>query len=75
MKREKQICAPCSMSYFGTVRSLLQSVDSHVFCGDLTVGLPSAVGSGASMRAQGRGALSALCRLHQCVGVENDSEA
>ena len=43
------------MSYFGTVGSLLQSVDSRGLWGDLTVGLPSALGSGARRRAQGRG--------------------
>ena len=43
------------MSYFGTVSSLLQSVDSHGLWGGLTVGLPSALGSGARRRAQGRG--------------------
>ena len=43
------------MSYFGTVSSLLQSVDSRGLWGDLTVGLPSALGSGARRRAQGRG--------------------
>ena len=43
------------MSYFGTVSSLLQSVDSHGLWGGLTVGLPSALGSGARKRAQGRG--------------------
>ena len=46
--------APC-MPYFGTVSSLLQSVDSHGLWGGLTVGLPSALGSGARRRAQGRG--------------------
>ena len=46
--------APC-MSYFGTVSSLLQSVDSHDLWGGFTVGLPSALGSGARRRAQGRG--------------------
>ena len=46
--------APC-MSYFGTVSSLLQSVDSHGLWGGLTVGLPNALGSGARRRAQGRG--------------------
>ena len=43
------------MSYVGTVSSLLQSVDSHGLWGGLTVGLPSAPGSGARRRAQGRG--------------------
>ena len=43
------------MSYFGTVSSSLQSVDSHGLWGGLTVGLPSALGSGARRRAQGRG--------------------
>ena len=74
MKRETKYGAPC-MPYIGTVRSLLRSVDSHGFRGGLTAGLPSALGSGAPRRAQGRGTLSALCRPHQCVGVENDSEA
>ena len=71
------------MSYFCTVSSLLQSVDSRGLWGDLTVGLPNALGSGARRRAQGRGSskieprytVSALCRPHQCVGVGNDSEA
>ena len=43
------------MSYFGTASSLLQSVDSRGLWGDLTVGLPNAIGSGARRRAQGRG--------------------
>ena len=44
------------MSYFiGTVSSLLQSVDSRGLWGDLTVSLPSALGSRARRRAQGRG--------------------
>ena len=54
MKRKKISGAQC-MSYFGTVSSLLQSVDSHGLWGGLTVGLPSALGSGARRRAQGRG--------------------
>ena len=49
------------MSYFGTVSSLLQSVDSHGLWGGLTVGLPSALGSGARRRAQGRGRTSLRC--------------
>ena len=44
------------MSYFiGTVSSLLESVDSRGLRGDLTIGLPSALGSGARRGAQGRG--------------------
>ena len=43
------------MSYFDTVSSLLQSVDSHGLWGGLTVSLPSALGGGARRRAQGRG--------------------
>ena len=43
------------MYYFGIVSSLLQSVDSRGLWGDLTVGLPSALGSGVRRRAQGRG--------------------
>ena len=54
MKHKKISGAPC-MSYFGTVSSLLQSIDSRGLWGDLTVGLPSALGSGARRRAQGRG--------------------
>ena len=71
------------MSYFGTVSSLLQSVDSRGLWGDLTVGLPSALGSGARRRAQGRGSSdrtslrcppsAALTSVY--VGVGNDSEA
>ena len=68
------------MSYFGTVSSLLQSVDSrHGLWGGLTVGLPSALGSGARRRAQGRGSNEIepryAVRPHQCVGVGNDSGA
>ena len=68
------------MSYFGTVSSLLQSVDSRGFWGDLTVDLPSALGSGAGRKVEVRArsnlvTLSALCRPHQCVDVGNDSEA
>ena len=71
------------MSYFfGTLSSLLQSVDSRGLWGDLTVGLPSALGSGARRRAQGRGLSEIEPRYavrplppHQCVGVGNDSEA
>ena len=36
------------MPYFGTVSSLLQSVDSHVLWGGLTDGLPSTLGSARS---------------------------
>ena len=54
MKRKTKSGAPC-MPYFGTGRSLLQSVDTHGLWGGLTVGLPSALGSGAPRRAQGRG--------------------
>ena len=43
------------MPYFGTVSSLLQSVDSHGLWGSLTIGLPSVLGSGAPRRAQGQG--------------------
>ena len=62
------------MPYFDPVSSLLQSVDSHGLWGGLTVGLPSALGSGARRRVQGRG-LSEIepryaVRPHQCVGVE-----
>ena len=78
---QKKSGAPC-MPYFGTVSSLLQSVDSHGLWGGLTVGLPSALGSGdgggrkVEVRARSNLiTLSALCRHHQCVGVENDSEA
>ena len=69
------------MSYFRTVKSLLQSVDSRGLWGDLTVGLPSALGSGARRRAQGRGSCEIKSRYavrplppHQSVGVRNDSE-
>ena len=54
VKRKESSGAPC-MPCFGTVSSLLQSVDSHGLWGGLTVGLPSALGSGAPRRAQGRG--------------------
>ena len=47
MKRKKQSGAPC-MPYFGTVSSLLQSVDSHGLWGGLTDGLPSTLGSARS---------------------------
>ena len=40
VKRKKKNGASC-MPYFGTVSSLLQSVDSHGLSGGLTVGLPS----------------------------------
>ena len=70
------------MPYFGTVSSLLQSVDSHGLWGGLTVGLPSALGSGLGggrkVEGQARSnvvTLSALCRPHRFVGVEIDSEA
>ena len=36
------------MPYFGTVSSLLQSVDSHGLWGGLTDGLPSTLGSARS---------------------------
>ena len=54
MIRKKKYDAPC-IPYYGTVSSLLQSVDSHGLWGGLTIGLPSALGSGAPRRAQGRG--------------------
>ena len=54
------------MPYFGTVSSLLQSVDSHGLWGGLADGLPSTLGSARSSYA---------VRPHQCVGVGNDSEA
>ena len=47
MKLKKKSGAPC-MPYFGTVSSLLQSVDSHVLWGGLTDGLPSTLGSARS---------------------------
>ena len=40
VKLKKKSGAPC-MPYFGTVSSLLQSVDSHVLWGGSTDGLPS----------------------------------
>ena len=49
MKRKKKSGAPC-MPYFGTVSSLLQSVDSHGVWGGLTDGLPSTLGSARSER-------------------------
>ena len=67
------------MSYFGTVSSLLQSVDSHGLWEGLTIGLP--LGSGARRRAQGRGSseiepsyavrplpLSPVCRCWKSLG-------
>ena len=54
------------MSYFGTVSSLLQSVDSRGLWGDLTVGLPSALDSGARRRAQGRGSSEIEPRYAVC---------
>ena len=70
------------MSYFGTVISLFQSVDSRRLWRDLTVGLPSALvaelGGGCKVEVRARSnlvTLSALCRPHQCVDVGNDSEA
>ena len=54
MIRKKKTGAPC-MSYFGTISTLLQPVDSHSLWEGLTVGLPIALGSGAPRRAQGRG--------------------
>ena len=67
------------MSYFGTVSSLLQSVDSHGLWRGLTVGLPGAeLGGGRKVEVRARSnlvMLSALCRPHQCVGVGNYSEA
>ena len=47
MKRKNTFGVPC-MPYFGTVNSLLQFVDSHVFLGGLTDGLPSTLGSARS---------------------------
>ena len=68
-----------ALLYFGTVSSLLQSVDSHGLWRGLTVGLPSALGGGARRRAQERGSSEIkprkAVRPHQCVGVEIDSEA
>ena len=58
MKRKKYLVLRlCPTRYFGTVpvSSLLQAVDSRGLWGDLTVGLPNALGSGARRRAQGRG--------------------
>ena len=46
-KREKKSGVPC-MPYFGTVSSLLQSVDSHCLWGGLADGLPSTLGSARS---------------------------
>ena len=48
MKLKKKSGAPCMPYFFGTVSSLLQSVDSHVFGGGLTDGLPSTLGSARS---------------------------
>ena len=47
MKRKKKSGAPC-IPYFGTVSSLLQSIDSQGLLGGLTDGLPSALGSARS---------------------------
>ena len=47
MKGKKIYGALC-MPYFGTVSSLLQSVDSHGLWGGLTDGLPSTLGSARS---------------------------
>ena len=68
MKRKKQSGGRC-MPYFGTVSSLLQSVDKSRFMRKLDCRL-------VEVRARlNLVTLSALCRPHQCVGVENDSEA
>ena len=47
MKRKKKPGALC-MPYFGTVSSLLQSIDSHGLLGGLTDGLTSTLGSARS---------------------------
>ena len=59
------------MSYVGKVRSLLQSVDSHVLWEGLTDGLPSTLGSARSRFERDRTSLRCppICRPHQCVGV------
>ena len=41
-------CSVYALSYFGTVSSLLQAVDSHGLWGGLTDGLPSTLGSSRS---------------------------
>ena len=65
MKLKKKSGAPC-MPYFGTVSSLLQSVDSHVVWGGLTDGLPSTLGSARSRFERDRTSLrcppSPVCR-------------
>ena len=70
VKRKKNSGAPC-MPYFGTVNSLLQSVDSHGLLGGLADGLPSTLGSARSRFELDLTSLRcpALCRPHQCVGV------
>ena len=56
MKRKNKSGAPC-MPYFGTVNSLLQSVDSHGLLVGLTDGLPSTLGSARSRFEQDRTSL------------------
>ena len=68
MKCKKISGAPC-MSYFGTVSSLLQSVDSRGLWGDLTV---AELGAGHKVEVRAKSnlvTLSTLCRPHQCVCV------
>ena len=54
MKRKKYLVLRVCPTLVPIVSSLLQSVDSHGLWGGLAVGLPSALGSGARRRAQGR---------------------
>ena len=56
MKRKIKSGAPC-MPYFGTVSSLLQSVNSHGLWGGLTGGLPSTLGSARSRLERDRTSL------------------
>ena len=76
MKRKKKSGAS-RMPYFGTVSSLLQTVDSHGLWGGLIDGLSSTLGSAASRFERDRTSLRCppYAALNQCVGVGNDSEA
>ena len=56
MKLKKKSGVP-SMPYFGTVSSLLQSVDSHVLWGGLIDGLTSTLGSARSRFGRDRTSL------------------
>ena len=75
VKRKNKSGAP-RMLYFGTVSSLLQSVDSHGLWGGLADGFPSILGSARSRFERDRTSLRCppYAALNQCVGVGNDSE-